>query len=148
MDRPFSVPSTIQPSVEANTYTYSETTADIEIRVRPEFLPRQSRPDQHMFTWAYHVSMLNKGSKRVQLQSRHWLITDGLGRLEEVYGAGVIGEQPILVPGASFAYSSGCPLRTTTGNMRGWYEFVDLDSCERMKVRIPLFFLRSPEALH
>jgi ApaG protein len=119
------------------------STLDVEIKVRPEFLPRQSRVDQNMFTWTYLVSITNYGSRRVQLLNRHWIITDGKGRVEHVKGSGVIGEQPILLPNTSFSYTSGCPLKTPTGNMRGWYEFLDLDTNKKFKARIPLFFLRS-----
>ncbi|MCX6126053.1 MAG: Co2+/Mg2+ efflux protein ApaG [Proteobacteria bacterium] len=120
----------------------------MEIQVRPGYLSRQSRPDQHMFAWSYEVTITNHSTRRLQLLNRHWIITDGRGVIEEVQGAGVIGDQPIILPNAAFRYTSGCPLRTPTGNMRGWYDCVDLDTREKIKVRIPLFFLRSGGILH
>jgi ApaG protein len=137
-----------QAPAEKILFTYSEVTSDVEIEVSPAFLIRQSKPDLGMYTWSYEVSITNHGARRLQLLNRHWIITDGRGVIEEVKGRGVVGEQPILLPTTTFRYSSGCPLRTPTGNMRGWYEFVDLDSQERFKAKIPLFFLRIEENLH
>lgn len=132
----------------AASFVYTETSGDLEVFVRPEFLRRHSRPDQNVFAWSYHVTIQNNGSRRIQLLRRHWIITNGQGIREEVHGEGVIGEQPIILPNQSYAYTSGCPLRTPTGNMRGWYECVDLDTREKVRAKIPLFFLRAPATIH
>ena len=128
--------------------SYSALTGDLEVVVIPEFLPRQSRVDQSMFDWAYHVTLTNHGDRPIQLMRRHWIITDGNTHVEHVEGEGVIGLQPVLEGGKSFTYSSGCPLRTPTGNMRGWYHFIDCATRVKFKCRIPLFFLRAPSSLH
>ncbi|MCX6119020.1 MAG: Co2+/Mg2+ efflux protein ApaG [Proteobacteria bacterium] len=140
--------SQLQDAAGLGQFTYRENTEGVEIQVRPEYLPRHSRPDQGMYTWSYTVTMINHGSRRLQLLNRLWIITDGKGRIDEVSGVGVIGEQPILLPNTSYTYTSGCPLKTPTGNMRGWYDFVDLDTNQKIKTRIPLFFLRSDIVLH
>lgn len=124
---------------------YSETTAEIEITVQPEFLPDRSEPDSGHWFWAYTIRIQNNGSRTVQLMHRHWRITDANGRVEEVKGPGVVGEQPILAPGESFTYTSGCPLPTPSGIMAGSYRFVD-DSGESFDVAIPAFSLDSPQA--
>lgn len=132
----------------AGRFVYVETSRDIEVTVRPEFLPRHSRVDQNVYAWSYHVTITNHGSRRIQLLRRHWIITNGQGVREDIHGDGVVGEQPIILPQQSYSYSSGCPLRTPTGNMRGWYECVDLDTREKFQTRIPLFFLRAPAIVH
>lgn len=124
-------------------FTYEKLTGDIAVRVQPEYLPRQSRPEKGLYAWAYHVTVANLGNRRVRLLKRHWIITNGTGRVDEVYGEGVIGEQPIILPQQQFSYTSGCPLQTPTGNMRGWYDCIDIDTHEPLHVRIPLFFLHS-----
>lgn len=129
-------------------FTYSERTSDIEVQVRPSYLIKQSRPDQEMYCWSYMVTIKNNGTGRLQLLNRHWIITDGRGRVEEIKGNGVVGEQPIILPGTTYSYTSGCPLRTSTGNMRGWYEYVDIDTRTRIKTKIPVFFLRSDMTNH
>ena len=101
---------------------YSETTRSIRITVRPFFLEDQSSPEESHFVWAYHVRIENQGPETVQLRHRHWRITDSLGRMQEVRGAGVVGEQPILRPGEAFEYTSGTPLTTPSGIMVGTYQ--------------------------
>lgn len=123
---------------------YSETTAGIEITVQPEFLPDRSEPDSGQWFWAYTIRIQNNGSRTVQLMHRHWRITDANGRIEEVKGPGVVGEQPILAPGENFTYTSGCPLPTPSGIMAGSYRFVD-ESGESFHVAIPAFSLDSPQ---
>jgi ApaG protein len=125
--------------------SYSAATGHIKVEVIPEYLLNQSRPEVNYFVWAYHVSIHNLGTETVQLLRRHWIITDGSSHVEHVRGEGVIGQQPILGPGEIFRYSSGCPLRTPTGNMRGWYEFTS-ETKRVVQVRIPLFFLPRPLA--
>lgn len=122
---------------------YEKTTRAITITVRPFYLDEQSEPDEEHYVWAYRVSIENSGEETVQLLNRHWRITDKLGRLEEVKGPGVVGEQPVLNPGDSFEYTSGTPLRTPSGIMAGTYE-MESDSGERFNVEIPAFSLDSP----
>jgi len=122
---------------------YEKTTNDISISVRPFFLEEQSAPDRNHFVWAYRVNIQNKGTATVQLMNRHWRITDKYGRLQEVKGAGVVGEQPVLKPGESYDYTSGCPLETPSGIMVGAYEMTTT-SGERFLVDIPAFSLDSP----
>jgi len=122
---------------------YSETTRDIRVTVRPIYLDDQSSPDENHFVWAYRVLIENLGGETVQLRSRHWRITDGIGRRQEVKGAGVIGEQPVLAPGQSFEYQSGTPLSTPSGIMDGTYQMETVEG-EAFDVRIPAFSLDSP----
>ncbi|MBI2240397.1 MAG: Co2+/Mg2+ efflux protein ApaG [Magnetospirillum gryphiswaldense] len=122
---------------------YSETTHGIRITVRPNYLDDQSSPDENHFVWAYHVRIENQGATTVQLKSRHWKITDAMGRLQEVQGPGVVGEQPVLKPGESFEYTSGTPLSTPSGIMAGSYQMQGPDG-HVFDVTIPAFSLDSP----
>jgi len=122
---------------------YSETTRSIRITVRPFFLEDQSSPEESHFVWAYHVRIENQGPETVQLRHRYWRITDSLGRIQEVRGAGVVGEQPILRPGEAFEYTSGTPLTTPSGIMVGTYQ-METEEGERFDVRVPAFSLDSP----
>lgn len=122
---------------------FSEITRSIRVTVKPVYLADQSSPDEGHFVWAYHVRIENEGGDVVQLLNRHWQITDAHGKIQEVRGPGVIGEQPILAPGQSFEYTSGTPLPTPTGFMVGTYEMVTRAG-ERFDVRIPMFSLDSP----
>ena len=124
---------------------YLATTRDIEVSVTPRFLPEKSSPDQGDYFWAYTIEITNKGRETVQLKTRHWRITDPLGRLEEVRGAGVVGEQPRLAPGESFEYTSGVKLPTASGFMIGSYSMVT-EAGERFDIAIPAFSLDSPDA--
>ncbi len=123
---------------------YSEITDGIEIIVEPEFMPDRSEPDAGRWFWAYTIRIHNQSSRTVQLTHRSWRITDAHGRLEEVKGPGVVGEQPVLAPGESFSYTSGCPLPTASGIMVGSYRFVDEEG-RPFDVRIPAFSLDSPQ---
>jgi len=123
---------------------YRETTHDITITVKPYYLEDQSAPDQAHYVWAYHVRIENNGQRTVQLRNRYWRITDSLGRIQEVRGAGVVGEQPKLRPGDSFEYTSGTPLPTPSGIMGGSYQMEESDTGERFDVTIPSFSLDSP----
>lgn len=123
--------------------TYTHETHQIKVAVYPIFLEQQSNPDDYHFLWAYHIKIENKGDKAMQLKSRYWRIIDELGRLQEVKGAGVVGEQPILNPGDSFEYTSGTPLSTPSGMMEGHYLMVDPEG-EEFTVAIPSFSLDSP----
>ena len=122
---------------------YNETTRKILVTVNPYFLEDQSSPGEDHFVWAYHVRIENQGSDTVQLLNRNWKITDALGRLQEVHGPGVVGEQPTLDPGESFEYTSGCPLSTPSGIMVGSYE-MQTPAGEKFDVQIPPFSLDSP----
>ena len=122
---------------------YSQTTRDITVTVQPMFLEKESSPDEQHFMWAYHVKIENNGSATVQLRNRYWRITDAFGRIQEVRGAGVVGEQPVLKPGESFEYTSGTPLPTPSGIMVGAFQ-MESDSGERFDVGVPAFSLDSP----
>ena len=122
---------------------YTETTRAITVTVQPIYLEDESAPDQSQFVWAYHVRIENKGEEAVQLRNRYWRITDALGRVQEVRGAGVVGEQPMLRPGQSFEYTSGTPLPTPSGIMTGSYE-MEGSNGEKFSVAIPAFSLDSP----
>lgn len=123
-------------------FPYAETTRGVTVRVSPSYLAGQS--GEGRWVWSYHIRLENGGDAPVQLISRHWIITDGRGQVEEVQGPGVVGEQPILEPGASFDYVSGCPLATPSGTMKGTYQMVDADG-DAFDIAIPLFSLDSPQ---
>ncbi len=122
---------------------YSETTQSITVTVEPVFLEDRSSPAEHHYVWAYRVRIENGGQETVQLRRRHWRITDALGRVQEVRGPGVVGEQPVLGPGQSFEYTSGAPLTTPSGIMDGSYEMETRDG-RSFAVTIPAFSLDSP----
>jgi ApaG protein len=123
---------------------FTEVTREVRVSVRAFYLEDQSQPDQSHYVWAYRVSIENEGQRTVQLLRRSWLITDGMGREQKVHGPGVVGEQPVLEPGESFEYTSGTPLSTPSGFMRGTYHMVERDSGEEFDVAIPAFSLDSP----
>lgn len=124
-------------------HSYEEITGDIRIAVEPDFLDDQSQPDECRYLWAYRVTIENRGSAAVQLLSRHWRITDGRGKVREVRGDGVVGEQPVIGPGGSFQYTSGAPLETACGFMTGTYQMRDAAG-KLFDVAIPMFALESP----
>ena len=119
------------------------TTRAIRVTVTPQYLPDQSEPSKSQFVWAYTVRIENQGDAAVQLRSRHWKITDGLGRLQEVKGPGVVGKTPLLRPGEMFEYTSGTPLSTPSGFMSGTYQMV-AESGEKFDIEIPTFSLDLP----
>ncbi|CAN7616153.1 Co2+/Mg2+ efflux protein ApaG [Phyllobacterium sp. LjRoot231] len=125
---------------------YKAITRDIEVTVEPFYLEEQSNPEENRYVWGYRITIANESESTVQLRARYWKITDGNGHVEEVRGPGVIGEQPILNPGDSFQYSSGCPLTTTSGVMLGRYT-MQTDSGERFDIEIPAFSLDLPDQL-
>ena len=125
------------------TAMYSETTRSIKVIVKPYYLEDQSSPSDGHFVWAYHVRIENHGPETVQLRRRHWRITDGMGRQQDVRGPGVVGEQPVLAPGESFEYTSGTPLNTPSGIMVGTYD-METKGWESFAVAIPAFSLDSP----
>ncbi len=122
----------------------SRTTRNIRVSVRAFFLEDQSQPDDRQYVWAYRVKIENNGQERVRLMRRSWQITDARGRTQHVQAEGVIGEQPLLGPGEAFEYTSGTPLETPTGFMRGAYHMVAIASGETFDVAIPPFSLDSP----
>ncbi len=122
---------------------YEEITKKIRITVNPEFLEEHSDPDEKRFIWAYHIKIENQGIDTVQLLSRSWKITDALGRVQEVNGSGVVGEQPVLKPGTSFEYTSGTPLKTPSGFMMGFYK-MEKENGDSFNASIPAFSLDSP----
>ena len=124
---------------------YRETTRAITVTVRPSFLDEQSRPEDNYFVWAYEVTILNEGPETVTLKTRYWKIMNANGQMQEVRGAGVVGEQPTLTPGQRFEYTSGCPLSTASGFMSGSYQLETADG-EAFNVVIPAFSLDSPHA--
>ena len=122
---------------------YTRMTRSIEVSVDPIYLDDQSQPDDDHFVWAYQVRIENKGGETVQLLNRYWRITDAQGRIQEVRGAGVVGERPVLSPGQSYQYTSGTPLSTPSGIMDGSYE-METQNGETFDVVIPPFSLDSP----
>jgi ApaG protein len=124
---------------------YTATTRAIEVTVRPQYLPNQSDAAKSQFAWAYQVRIENKGDVTVQLRSRHWKITDALGRRQDVEGPGVVGKTPMLRPGEAFEYTSGTSLSTPWGVMGGTYQMVS-ESGENFDIEIPTFSLDTPAA--
>jgi ApaG protein len=124
---------------------YRTVTRDIEVSVKPRFMAERSAPDNGYFFWAYTIEIINHSRETVQLKNRHWRITDANGRLQEVRGAGVVGEEPVLEPGESFEYTSGVPLSTSSGFMAGSYGMVTAAG-EPFDIDIPAFSLDSSPA--
>lgn len=124
---------------------YEAISHGITVRVVASFSPERSDEEEGLWFWTYVIEIENRGDKLVQLMTRHWVITDGLNRVEEVRGEGVVGEQPVLRPRDAFRYTSGCPLNTPSGSMRGTYEMAR-DDGERFEVAIPEFSLDLPGA--
>ena len=122
---------------------YRQVTNEIAVSVEPIYLDGQSVPDESRYVWAYRIVIENNSGSTVQLQSRYWRIVDGNGRVEEVRGPGVVGEQPILNPGDSYTYSSGCPLTTPSGTMVGRYQMRGEDG-RQFEIGIPAFSLDIP----
>ncbi|MET3722634.1 Co2+/Mg2+ efflux protein ApaG [Sphingomonas trueperi] len=124
-------------------FTDEATTRGVVVRVSVSYLPEQSEPTRGRWFWAYHIRIENEGPVAVQLLTRHWIITDGRGLRHTVEGEGVVGEQPMIAPGASFDYVSGCPLSTPSGSMQGSYHMIDEDG-DAFDVTIPRFSLIAP----
>lgn len=122
---------------------YRSETRNIRITVEPAYLAEQSSPDENYYFWSYTVNIRNESDETVQLRTRYWRITDATGRVQEVRGVGVVGEQPVLKPGEAFEYTSGAPLPTPSGFMVGTYR-MELPSGEMFEVDIPAFSLDSP----
>lgn len=122
---------------------YEAETEGVIVRVRPDFLEAESSPEESRYIWAYHVEIENRSERTLQLMTRYWRITDREGRVQEVNGAGVVGQTPVLRPGTRFEYASGCPLNAPSGMMQGTYTLED-EAGGTLAVRIPLFALDSP----
>jgi ApaG protein len=122
---------------------YTQTTRQITITVMPTYLDDQSSPEESHYVWKYHIRIENHGDDTVQLRNRYWRITDSMGRVQEVRGAGVVGEQPVLRPGETYEYTSGTPLPTPSGIMVGTYQ-MESQSGEKFDVGVPAFSLDSP----
>lgn len=118
-----------------------------EVLVTVTYVQAESRPEAGYHFFGYKVRISNKGAGSAQLMSRHWIITDGYGQVEEVRGAGVVGQQPRINSGQSFEYESACPLNTTSGSMRGTYQMID-EQGNQFDIEIPEFYLIAPTALH
>jgi ApaG protein len=128
-------------------FTSEATTRSIRVAVVSEYAPGRSRPQDQQWFFIYTITITNAGGETVQLLSRHWIITDGNGDVEEVRGPGVVGEQPVLEPNESFTYTSGCPLSTAFGKMEGTYQMVT-GSGEHFDVQIAPFTLSEPYTVH
>jgi ApaG protein len=126
-----------------DTPAYEAETDGIVVRVRPSFLAGQSNPDAGRWVWAYQVEIVNLTGVSVQLMARHWIITDARGQVEDVRGPGVVGEQPVIAPGGSYTYASGCPLTTPSGSMVGSYAMTDSEG-RSFDAAIPAFSLDVP----
>jgi ApaG protein len=122
-------------------------TEDIRVEVLSQYSPENSRPAEGEWVFQYTVRITNLGSETVQLLSRHWIITDGFERTEEVRGPGVVGAQPVLAPGESFKYSSWCPLKTPTGVMRGEYQ-MSSNNGRHFDIEIAPFALKARYTVH
>ena len=125
----------------------SDPRYQIDVSVTTRYLPAQSQPEQSRYAFSYKVTIVNNGELPAQLLSRHWIITDGDGRVQEVRGAGVIGQQPHIAPGASHTYSSGTVMATQVGTMQGSYQMLAEDG-KRFDANIAPFRLAMPGALH
>ena len=121
---------------------YRAVTRKIEVTVTPRFLSERSSPANNYFFWAYTIDIANLGGETVQLKTRHWRVTDATGKLQEVRGPGVVGEEPVLKPGESFEYTSGVPLPTPSGFMVGSYGMIT-DKGEHFDIDVPAFSLDS-----
>jgi ApaG protein len=121
------------------------TTKSIRVKVKAEYDPRRSSPQQNQWFFLYTVRITNEGSNTVQLISRHWVITDAMGKVQEVRGKGVVGNQPVLAPGQSFEYTSGCPLTVPFGSMQGTYQMIN-DRKEQFDIEIAPFVLAEPHS--
>ena len=122
-------------------------TRGIRVSVVSEYAPSRSRPQSNEWFFLYTITIQNESPDTVQLISRHWIITNGDGEVEEVRGPGVVGQQPVLAPGESFTYTSGCPLTTAFGTMEGTYQMITATG-ERFDARIAAFTLSEPYTVH
>jgi|SRR5690625_1297699 len=122
-------------------------TTKIVVKVTPQFVAEQSNPEKQQYVFAYRVNIENKSQQAIQIISRHWVITDGAGQVQEVRGLGVVGKQPLIPSGQGFEYTSGCPLTTPVGTMEGTYYCVGEDGVP-FELPIERFVLSMPRTLH
>ncbi len=120
---------------------------DITVKAETTYVSAQSSPDEHRYVFAYTITIENKGAVAAKLLTRHWIITDANGKIQEVHGEGVVGEQPYLKPGEAFSYTSGTVMETPVGSMRGSYQMLAEDG-ENFDALIPTFTLAVPQTLH
>lgn len=135
--------STLSTTDNLNT----DSTYGFNVAVKTEFLADQSEPSRNRYVFAYRITITNTGNQSAQLMSRKWVITDGNGKIQEVSGEGIVGQQPIIEPGSQHQYTSGTVLETKVGSMTGYYGMVTTDGHE-FKAPIPAFTLSFPNALH
>jgi ApaG protein len=128
-------------------FTSEATTRGVRVSVQSEYAPDRSRPADQQWFFLYTITITNDGTDTVQLISRHWIITDGAGHVEEVNGPGVVGQQPVLAPGERFTYTSGCPLSTPFGKMEGTYQMVTRAG-ESFDATVAPFTLSEPYTVH
>jgi ApaG protein len=147
-DQPLGAPVS-HPTIPGSTGPVSSeaVTNNVRVEVEAQYAPHRSRPFQCEWFFHYTVRITNEGDDTVQLLSRHWIATDANGLVEEVQGPGVVGEQPVLAPGESFQYTSGWPLKTPTGLLRGTYQMVSEDG-NAFDIEIAPFALREPYTVH
>lgn len=131
-----------------STFTSEAVTRQVRVTVVSEYAPARSAPSDSQWFFLYTITIANEGTETVQLLTRHWIITDGSGHVEEVKGPGVVGQQPTLAPGETFTYTSGCPLTTPFGTMQGTYQMVVAGSTEEFDVTIAPFTLSEPYTVH
>ena len=129
------------------TASSEAVTQGIRVTVECRYAPEYSQPHRNQWFFLYTIQIANEGEQQVQLLSRHWIIRDATGRIEEVRGPGVVGETPVLEPGEAFEYTSGCPLTTPFGSMEGTYQMVT-EGGERFEAEVARFALREPGAIH
>ncbi len=144
------MPETNQPSYRSQpprATTSEAITNNIRVEVESQYAPERSQPFQNSWFFHYTVRITNEGDETVQLLSRHWIATDGCGRVQEVKGSGVVGEQPVLAPGESFQYTSGWPLKTAQGVLRGTYQMVS-EAGAHFDAEIAPFALYEPYTVH
>lgn len=127
--------------------TSRAVTQGLCVEVKARYSPEHSQPEANQWFFLYTIRISNEGSETCQLVSRYWIIRDATGRIEEVRGDGVVGEQPVLEPGESFEYTSGCPLSTPFGSMEGTYQMLT-ESGGSFDAEIARFDLREPRAIH
>ena len=125
----------------------NETPYNIKVRVETQYIPDQSIPEQNRYAFAYTITIRNEGTVAAKLLTRHWIVTDANGKVQEVQGEGVVGEQPYLRPGESYKYTSGTLLETPVGSMYGSYQMTADDGIQ-FDAEIPVFTLALPQTLH
>ena len=128
-------------------FTSEAVTRGVRVQVQSQYAPERSDPTRSQWFFLYTITITNDGTETVQLLTRHWIITDGNGKVEEVRGPGVVGKQPILKPGEAFEYTSGCPLTTPFGLMEGTYQMV-AETGDRFDAKIAPFTLSEPYTVH